>query len=117
MRINRSSGQNQSAKKNVTNYKTITELFNTRIIPLFWILGWHFYLDFYANVRNLRSDELVKILFSLYSNSISKENIKKLNQESVVAQPVKTVVLIGEVHGGGDKTRGDKRLMFPMAYL
>ena len=65
MRINRSSGQKQSAKKNVTNYKTITELFNTRIIPLFWILGWHFYLDFYANVRNLRSDELVKILFSL----------------------------------------------------
>ena len=54
--------------------------------------------------------------FFLY-NSISKENIKKLNQESVVAQPVKTVVLIGEVHGGGDKTRGDKRLMFPMAYL
>ena len=65
MRINRSSGQNQSAKKNVTNYKTITELFNTRIIPLLWIVGWHFYVDFYANVRNLRADELLKILFSI----------------------------------------------------
>ena len=63
MRINRSSGQKQFAKKNVTNYKTITELFNTRIIPLLWIVGWHFYVDFYANVRNIRSDELVKILF------------------------------------------------------